>query len=57
MLKNNTVLEIKIGERNYQFYCSPDSPLGELYDVLHQMKSFIVQKILDAEKETKPEQE
>ena len=57
MLKNNTVLEVKIGERNYQFHCSPDSPLGELHDALHQMKTFIVQKIVDAEKEIKKEQE
>lgn len=57
MLKNNSVLEIKIGERIYQFHCSPDSPLGELHDAIHQMKSFIIQKIIDVEKETKPEQE
>lgn len=50
MLKNNTILEIKMNERNYQFQCSPDSPLGEIHDVLHQMKAFIIQKIIDAEK-------
>lgn len=57
MIKHNTILEVKIGERIYQFECSPESPLGELHDALHQMKSFIIQKIVDAEKEIKPAQE
>lgn len=55
MIKNNTILEVKIGERIYQFQCSPDSPLGETYDALQQMKAFIVQKMIDVEKETKSE--
>ena len=50
MIKNSTILEVKIGDRNYQFQCSPDSPLGELHDALHQMKAFIIQKIMDAQK-------
>ncbi len=57
MIKHNTILEVKIGERIYQFQCSPESTLGELHDALHQMKAFIIQKIVDAEKEIKPAQE
>ena len=57
MIKHNAILEVKIGERIYQFQCPTDSPLGELHDALHQMKAFIIQRIVDAEKEIKPVQE
>ena len=48
MIKAQTVLEIKIQDRTYQFLCSPDSPLGELHDVLSRMNAFIVEKINEA---------
>ncbi len=50
MIKNKTVLEVKMGERTYELMCSPDSPLGELYDVLFQMQSYVIGKINDSQK-------
>lgn len=45
MIKSKTILEIKIEERTYELMCSPDSPLGELHDVLSSMRAFVIQKI------------
>lgn len=60
MIKDFKSLEIKIGEKVYTFLCSIDSPLGEVHDVLHQMKSYVVgviNKIHETEKapESQPE--
>jgi len=58
MIKTLTVLEIKKGEKVYQFQCDSDSPLGEIHDVLCMMKFDIVSRIKEAqEKEDKLKQE
>jgi hypothetical protein len=55
MLKNKTTVELKIGERLYHFLCDADSPLGEIHDVLVQLKSYILQRMQEAQKaEQKP---
>lgn len=48
MLKNKTILEVKMGERIYSLECAPESPLGELHDVLCNMKGYVIQKMKDA---------
>lgn len=50
MLKQKSILEVKIADRNYEFQCDGSAPLGEIHDVLCQMKQYIVQRIVDAEK-------
>lgn len=61
MIKQATLLEIKKNERNYVLSLDPLSPLGEIYDVLQEMRHFIFQKIKDVEclqenqQEPKPE--
>lgn len=50
MLKNKTVIEVKINDRIYSLECSPDSPLGELHDALSQMKGYVIAKMVDLEK-------
>lgn len=57
MLGSLTKLEVKIGERIYQFICAVDSPLGEAHDALSSMKSFIVQKINELEQMSNPKKE
>lgn len=47
MLKAKTVLEIKKNERVYSFELAPDSPLGEVHDVLVEMKHYVVQRITE----------
>ena len=46
MIKQRTVLEIKIGERLYELFCQGDSPLGELHDALMQMKGYVVDRMI-----------
>lgn len=44
-MTENTIIQVKTGERSYRLECSPDSPLGELYDALNQMRDFVITKI------------
>lgn len=61
MIKQSTLLEVKKNDRSYVLSMDPLSPLGEIYDVLHEMKQFIFLKIKDVEsaqevpQEPKPE--
>lgn len=56
MIKTKTVIEHKIGERTYEFYCTADSPLGEIHDALCVFKSFIIDQIKQAEEKEKPKE-
>lgn len=38
-------LEVNSSARSYQFVCSNDSPIGEIFDVLCQMRAEIIKKI------------
>jgi len=49
MIKSMIHLEIKASERPYQFICCLDSPLGEIHDVLCQMKAEIIKRINEAQ--------
>lgn len=42
MKKTLTSIEIKVGERLYQMLVQSDAPLGELHDVLFQMKAYVL---------------
>lgn len=57
MIKNKTVMEIKKDERIYQFIIESTSPLGEIFDVLTQMKSYVLKAIQDAEKSQEKQEE
>jgi len=58
MLKQKNVLEIKKGERVYEFIFELSSEAGEIHDVLHQMKSYVVDVInKHAEQEKNKEKE
>ncbi len=50
MIQNYVGIEVEKGERTYQLLCPVDSPLGEIHDVLSQMKGFVVQKIQEVDK-------
>lgn len=56
MIKQQIKLEVKAGERVYELACSPDSPLGELYDAISAMKSYVVQRINEQLEEEKPKE-
>lgn len=57
MIKQKTVLEVKIGERVYELSCAADSPLGELHDALMQMKGFCVDRMIQAHEQEKKQAE
>ena len=50
MIKQKTVMEVVKGERTYELSVSPDSPLGEVYDALNQMRNHIINKIEEERK-------
>ncbi len=54
MLSTISKIEIKIGERVYQMLCQGDSPLGELHDVLSQMKGFVIDKMQEIDRVSNP---
>lgn len=56
----NAILEIQREDRVYSLIIPNNAPLGELHDVIFQMRSFVVDKInesitLDKPKEPEPE--
>jgi hypothetical protein len=50
MLKQSATLEVKIGERVYTLTLPSESPLGEVHDALFQMRSYVINKIIEAQK-------
>jgi len=55
MIKTQACFEIKNNDRTYRFYCDNDSPLGETFDALKQMQSYVIDRIQDTNKS--PEKE
>lgn len=55
MIKQMTVMEVKINDRTYQFQCSPDSPLGEIHDALYQMRSKVIELMMEQDKKKETE--
>jgi len=49
MKKTLTSIEIKVGERLYQMLVQSDAPLGELHDVLFQMKAHVLELMQKAD--------
>ncbi len=52
-LNNKTVLEVTKNERVYILECNADSPLGELHDVLVEMRGYVIQRAQDAQEQEK----
>ena len=50
MLKQQAALEVKKDERVYSLSLDSNSPLGEVYDVLCQMRGYIIQRMVDEQK-------
>lgn len=60
MLKQTAILEIKHDDRVYTFVLPQNAPIGEVHDVLFQMRTFVISKIneaVNAEKPKDPEPE
>lgn len=55
MIKNKIFLEKSIENRIYQFSCDPNCSLGEIYDVLSEMRGYIIQRINESIEQKKDE--
>jgi hypothetical protein len=55
-IKNKIVLEVIRGERTYEMVLSPDSPLGEAFDAITEMRNYLVERINQVEKENQAPQ-
>lgn len=56
MLKQSVQLEVKKGENFYQLNFPNNSSLGDIFDVLFQMRSFVVEKINESQKVDTPKE-
>jgi hypothetical protein len=41
MLKNISKLELKVGEKTYQFLCDNDSPLNDIKEAIFQFQKYV----------------
>ena len=58
MQKNKVVLEINKNEKNFEFICEQNASLGEVIDVLSEMRAYVVNKLNDhIQSEQKPKEE
>ncbi len=57
MFKNRFILEVKVGERIHTYICEPDSPRGEVHDVLCAMKAFNLEEMNKEAELDKPKKE
>ena len=55
MQKNKVSLEIDVDENRHVYTCPSNATLGEIYDVLHKMKSHVVELIKKIEEQKKEE--
>lgn len=55
MITNLVSIDLKKGERVYRLICQIDAPLGEIYDVLCEMRGVVIQKIQEAERASQSE--
>lgn len=56
MLKQTAILEIVRQDRVYTMVLPSNAPLGELFDVIFQMRSFVVDKISESVKLDQPKE-
>lgn len=56
MIRSQTILEIKRNDRVYTLLLDPMSPLGETYDVLMEMKQFVMNKMQEIDKKAAQEE-
>lgn len=57
MLKTSAILEVKKNDRIYQFSLPADSPIGEIFDVLCEMRGFVFSKMETVQNVDKPKAE
>lgn len=56
MLKNQAILEVEKNGKTYQLHLPDGCTLGEVHDVLFQMRSHVLERIQDALKVDAPKE-
>ena len=59
-IRNRTELAVKKDDKEFLFVCSNDASLGNVFDALTEMRSYVfskLQEVMDAEKKEKPVEE
>jgi hypothetical protein len=56
MLKQTVILEVVKQDRVYTMILPNNAPLGELHDVIFQMRSFVIEKINESINAEKPKE-
>ena len=57
MISNQVVFKIKKGDRDYILSLAPDSPLGELFDVITQIRAEVMMRMEASIKEEEVKKE
>jgi hypothetical protein len=55
MIQYRTALETKRNERHFCLVCDNDSPLGEVFDVLCEMREYVIGRMQEVQKKDKPQ--
>ena len=48
MLKIKSIINIKIKDKDYDFYCDPDAPLADVLEANNQINAFILGRVEQA---------
>jgi hypothetical protein len=54
MLKAKSIINIKVNNKEYEFFCDPDSPLNDALDANMQINAFLIGRIEQAKIVQKP---
>jgi hypothetical protein len=48
MLKMKSIVSVEVNGKDYEFYCSPDSPLPDALEANNQINAFLLGKVEQA---------
>lgn len=54
-VKTQASIKVVKGERDHIYFCDNQSPLGEVFDALSEMRNYIIQRIQEQEMKKEPE--
>lgn len=57
MLKMKSILSVQVNGKDYEFSCSPDSPLADALEANLQVNAFLLGRIEQAKKPSEAQQE
>lgn len=57
MLKMKSIVHTSINNRDYEFYCSPDSPLQDALEAIVQVQAFLIGRQEQNKPQEQPTQE